>query len=118
MEKIFTTNKQVDIANIFLEVRVDISFKTDFLFIYYNEFKEEKTIQLKGTNYSREFHYNDLSFDFNCMLFVYNKNFEENQVAQIRLFQYNRVIENKLFHLSNILPYDGWFILEKKVFTL
>jgi len=115
MEKIFIPNKQVAVTNIFLEVRVDISFEANFLFIYHNEFKEEKNIELKGTNYSREFYYNDFSLDFYCMLFVYNKNFEENQIAQIRLFQYNQVIEKKSFHLSNTLPYDGWFILEKKV---
>ncbi len=110
-----TKSDRLGFVNSFLEIRVDISFQTKFLFCYYNELKEEKIIELKGKSYSREIFYRDSSIDFSCMLFVYNKDFAEDQVAQIRLIKDNRIIENKFFHLSNTLPYDGWFILEKKI---
>ena len=108
-------NNDFDFSNIFIEIQVEISFLTKFLFGYYNEFHEEKIIELNSRTYSREIYYRDSSIDFSCMLFIYNMHFEEEQTAQIRLFHNKKLIEKKLFHLSNTQPYDGWFILEKKI---
>ncbi|MBY0481690.1 MAG: hypothetical protein K2Q21_10060 [Chitinophagaceae bacterium] len=107
-----------DFVNIFLEIRIELSFKARFLFCYINELNEEKIIEQTGMSYSREIFYQSKSIDFICMLFVYNKHFVEDQVAEIRLLQDNQIIVNKIFHLSNSLPYDGWFILEKKISPL
>ena len=111
-------NTSNEFENLFIEIKVHISFSTNFLFGYTNEFKEEKIVELNGTSYSREIFYRESSLEFFCMLFVNNINFEENQKAQIFLYHNNLLIKQKLFHLSNTNPYDGWFILEKKIFAL
>ena len=47
------------------------------------------------------------------MLFVNNKEYNENEYAIISLEKNNKILEEKRFHISNMNPYDGWFIFEK-----
>ena len=111
-------NQENKISDSFIEIKVLLSFNTKFLFVYFNEINEEKTVELTGSSYSRQIYNSNTIIDFECMLFVYNKDFLENQYAEISLFYNNKFILTKLYHLSNLFPYDGWFILQKKITNL
>ncbi len=101
---------------LFVEVRVKLSFKADFKFHYINENFEEKSVELFGDTYSREIFFNQKNFKFFCMLFVYNNNDSgKGAFAEITLLKGGKKIKQKTYHISNSLPYDGWFILEKKI---
>jgi hypothetical protein len=109
------SRNKIENANSFIEIKVQISFNTKFLFNYYNEMNEEKSLELNGNSYSRQIYNTSATIDFECMLFVYNKDFLENQYAEISLFHNNKNVVTKLYHLSILFPYDGWFILQKKI---
>ena len=97
------------------EIQIKISFKTDFHFQYFNEEAVEKNVIRFGDFYSREFFFNVLPYNFFCMLFVNNKEYQSDQKVEMILLNNNKQISNKFFHISNNLPYDGWFILEKEI---
>lgn len=102
-------------ADSFWEIQITISFITNFQFHYNNEDSIEKVVLKYGNSYSREFLLNGNRFYFFCMLFIYNKEYLSNQQVKMSLLKNNRIICNKIFHISNALPYDGWFILEKEI---
>ncbi len=99
----------------FWEIQITISFITNFQFNYNNEESIEKLVLKHGNSYSREFYLNGDSFYFFCMVFVYNKEYLNDQQVKMILKKDNRIFCNKIFHISNTLPYDGWFILEKEI---
>lgn len=99
----------------FWEIQITISFITNFQFHYNNEDSVEKVVIKHGNSYSREFYLNGNSFYFFCMVFVYNKEYLTGQQVKMVLLKDNLIISNKIFHISNTLPYDGWFILEKEI---
>ncbi len=101
---------------LYIEVRVKISFKTNFIFHYLNENLEEKSVELFGDSYTREIFFKQQKFNFFCMLFVMNNNESgKGAYAEITLFKNGKKIKQKTYHISNSLPYDGWFIFEKKI---
>jgi len=102
-------------ASSFWEIQISFSYTTDFIFHYNNEESIEKVVFKHGNSYSREFFLDGNDFYFFCMVFVYNNNYLSDQQVKMVLFNNNRIITNKIFHISNNLPYDGWFILEKEI---
>jgi len=84
-----------------------------FILQYTNELNEDISVEKTGNYYSRDFYLNELTRKFFCMLFVNNKEYNENEYAIISLEKNNKILEEKRFHISNMNPYDGWFIFEK-----
>jgi len=76
---------------------------------------ENKIVERKGNCYHRDFFYTEKKIDFFCMLFVFNKDYHENEYAKIYLERNNRIIESKRYHILNNNPYDGWYLFEKNI---
>ncbi len=49
------------------------------------------------------------------MIFITNRDYNENEYAKISLEKNNKVIEIQSFHISNLTPYDGWYLFEKNI---
>ncbi len=73
---------------------------------------EDVNVKKTGKFYSRELYINEIQKNFFCMLFVNNKEYNENEYATICLEKNNKIIVKKSFHISNMNPYDGWFLFE------
>lgn len=74
---------------------------------------EEINVEKIGRKYSRDFYFTENPKNFFCMLFVNNKEYNENEYARIYLEKDNKIIKEKTFHISHMNPYDGWFLFEK-----
>jgi hypothetical protein len=98
-----------------IKLKIELSFRTTFTIHYINELFEEKYVDCVGDFYSREFYYEEKQFNFFCMLFVYNKDYNDNEYALIIIEYNNNPIDRKKYHILNTKPYDGWFFYEKTI---
>ena len=107
-------NKKIKRFN-FLEILIEVSFKTKFEVWYSDEFNVMQKISVEGFKYSKLIYIGKEFDQVEIRVFVQNLNHYSGENLCIKLIQDSNTVSVKFFSISNYLLYDGWFFFEKKI---
>ena len=107
-------NKKIKRFN-FLEILIEVSFKTKFEVWYSDEFNVMQKISVEGFKYSKLIYIGKEFDQIEIRVFVQNLNRYSSENLCIKLIQDSNTVSVKFFSISNYLLYDGWFFFEKKI---
>ncbi len=99
----------------FLEVLIETSFKTSFEVWYSDENNITQKIKVEGDIFSKTIFITNEMESISFRIFVQNPKRNENEKLYLTISQDDKILESKNYYISNALPYDGWFLFEKKI---
>lgn len=98
----------------FLEILIEVSFRTKFEVWYSDEFNNMQKITVEDFKYSKLIYISEVFKHIEIRVFVQNPSYFQDEILYIKLLQKDKILSTKKFTISNFL-YDGWFIFEKEV---
>jgi len=91
--------------------RAELSFETDFKFVYkYGRYKK-KLISCYGNEYELSDYLPLFKKELSIKVFLKNPDLLKDQTIRLMIIEDNVVIKQIAFFISSIQRYDGWFVL-------